>query len=108
MLSEYHIDLCFIRPREDETAFPGLERQLRRVFAGVLTCTAERKLEGELEIATVQLSGWHDVWSGEQEVVRHLEAASEAGQLQHLYGYRIELAQLEERTACAVERRGAR
>ncbi|WP_135556702.1 hypothetical protein [Paenibacillus cymbidii] len=103
MLSEYRVDLCFIRRQTAEASpFPEIETQMRRLFSSRSSCFIDRKREEGLDIAVAQVNGL-STWSTEQEVILHLEACMEPESFECLSGYRILVTPKEGAGCCQLK-----
>lgn len=101
-LSEFSLDLCFIR----EADVPGepdfketVEQELRVLFAPYGQWTVSLKREGPVDIAVAEMKGIGP-WCSEDETLAYVETKAGERFWQWLQGYRLQVEPKEDAGCC--------
>jgi hypothetical protein len=105
MLSEYFIDLCFIRaePCESIRIVEKLQEEIRRIFPVVSTIYIDHKREEGLEIAVCELNGL-SMWETEEELLMYVEEKLSDECWSWLTGYRLQVIPKEDAGTCSLKK----
>ncbi|MEW9701294.1 hypothetical protein [Paenibacillus sp. SI8] len=109
MLSEFTLDLCFIREHAESPFDARIEQLLEALFAGKGTWYIDSRVEEGLDIAVAEVKGMAS-WQNEDELLHYIEesAASDPASgsdcWDSLQGYQVKVTPKEDAGCCSLKK----
>lgn len=102
MLSEFSVDLCFIREerlQDSPSIKEAVEKELLRLFEPYARWSVDTKKDGSLEIAVAEMKGICP-WQTEEELLHYMETAAGEAFWSWLQAYRLQVEPKEDAGSC--------